>query len=1330
MGKNKTKNRGGGSGAQAPFLLPVNILKSTKDTTTLVATDTRTDGVGAPELNVSRAEMLGTLDEVDEIAEIEEDSEKESDSISRTLEEYDSESTISVRRNVSAKIPASQNMEVGTKDNGDILRQPKPYVSFFAKNRLPGVGSKLELYEKEDGPIPIDEDEVQLSWNTWQFCLVGYFGGVFLSEDIQMKVLENGPYMIYGRPLMLRVMSQTFNFKKEEISHFPVWIQLRNLPLSLWGSSVLSKICSRIGKPVYMDKLTTHSERISYARCLVEIDMSMELPDFVILKMHNGVLLEHNIFYENLPRFCPLCKVVGHSEEGCQAKKSKAKNISVEPTKNAEVSKVTEVGTSLSSMTVKGQGSQQEWVTKKSKTTRTQTDQTVKVAGSSGISEKPLEANRFSVLVSESDSFHLQELGSGEAIQNSSLVTVLPEQQFILSDKAVHPQHQQVDGDQQQVLEVQEHTKQTEAHLQQQQKDRAQQNQISKVQADPKNKEGKITEGSAIYSKQAQLIASGEMDLTIQQKSKELVKANQIINKDVVSLVTNKSDVPSTSLLVPGAKTKKDRKKASRIAWNIRGFNKSLKHKGILEHLKKNNVDILGILETKLKHQRIKDVVRKKFNRWKAVDNFQSNPNGRILIFWREDKVELDIIESSDQGISTVFLSGDEKLNGNPVTSYEVRDFQNCCYELGITDLRFSGVLHTWSNNSIWSKLDRAMVNEKWGQEGISAFSNFGLPGKYSDHSPCVVSLFGNNDHGASSFKFFNMWAHHADFLELVGISWSMRVEGSAMFRLCKKLKALKGPLRTLNKLHYSHISARAQAAEDDLLEAQQLLHDNPRDDSLQSKVVDLRGKACRLDEAEISFCSQLAKAKYLKNCDKGTKFFHDLIKNNRTRNQVVSLTKSDGVVTTSPQQVSSLFVEYYENLLGTRNNVLRLDSRVLTDGARVENEQALALTRPVLDEDIKVALFDIGDDKAPGPDGIPVAASRLSIEQFNPLISRISEHISSWAGAYLSYAGRSELIRSVLQGVDCFWLSILPIPVGVRQKVIALCRNFLWGGKATSSKKPLVAWRDICRPKGEGGLGFIELHAWNLALLSKSLWNLQSKKDSLWVKWMNQVYIRRDNFWEYVPAKQDSQMVKQLADIRDKVVMEVGSNRVALDTLHKWVSMGKFNVKAAYEFFRVKGPKVCWTKIVWHRSLMPKHSFMLWLSLKERLLTRDKLTDHIEDTSCVLCGAPIESINHLFFQCPIVSQVWEEIKGWLGFSRALTTIKAASKWIIKEARGTGIQSVVKKIGFACSVYHIWKARNMRIFEGKVSHPSSIIREIKIQVYRALYVYFPNLRML
>ena len=75
---------------------------------------------------------------------------------------------------------------------------------------------------------------------------------------------------------------------------------------------------------------------------------------------------------------------------------------------------------------------------------------------------------------------------------------------------------------------------------------------------------------------------------------------------------------------------------------------------------------------------------------------------------------------------------------------------------------------------------------------------------------------------------------------------------------------------------------------------------------------------------------------------------------------------------------------------------------------------------------------------------GIPVASSRLTTEQFRPLILKVSDCISVWAGASLSYAGRSELIKSVLQGIECFWLSIFPISVGVRDKIILLCRNFL----------------------------------------------------------------------------------------------------------------------------------------------------------------------------------------------------------------------------------------------------------------------------------------------
>ena len=85
--------------------------------------------------------------------------------------------------------------------------------------------------------------------------------------------------------------------------------------------------------------------------------------------------------------------------------------------------------------------------------------------------------------------------------------------------------------------------------------------------------------------------------------------------------------------------------------WNIRGFNKPLKHNGVLDHIRKNKVAVMGILETKLKKQSIKDIVRRKFRSWQVTDNFQHNPNGRILIMWKEDKVGLKIVESSDQVI-------------------------------------------------------------------------------------------------------------------------------------------------------------------------------------------------------------------------------------------------------------------------------------------------------------------------------------------------------------------------------------------------------------------------------------------------------------------------------------------------------------------------------------------------------------------------------------------------------------------------------------------------------------------------------------------------------
>ncbi|XP_057954024.1 uncharacterized protein LOC131148326 [Malania oleifera] len=107
---------------------------------------------------------------------------------------------------------------------------------------------------------------------------------------------------------------------------------------------------------------------------------------------------------------------------------------------------------------------------------------------------------------------------------------------------------------------------------------------------------------------------------------------------------------------------------------------------------------------------------------------------------------------------------------------------------------------------------------------------------------------------------------------------------------------------------------------------------------------------------------------------------------------------------------------------------------------------------------------------------------------------------------------------------------------------VVKLCRAFLWGGR----RRPLVAWKDVCLPKKEGGLGVLDLKSWNTALLSKTMWNLQSKKDSLWSRWVSPMYLRGGNLWEASAKHEDSPLFKKLVQIKDMLIMHCSGRSLA----------------------------------------------------------------------------------------------------------------------------------------------------------------------------------------
>nr|XP_016472176.1 PREDICTED: uncharacterized protein LOC107794214 [Nicotiana tabacum] len=69
----------------------------------------------------------------------------------------------------------------------------------------------------------------------------------------------------------------------------------------------VSRIGSAMGNPLYADDCTTKVDRISYARLLIEMDVTKELPQKLAVKDPQGKLFTQEVHYDWVPDFCGSC---------------------------------------------------------------------------------------------------------------------------------------------------------------------------------------------------------------------------------------------------------------------------------------------------------------------------------------------------------------------------------------------------------------------------------------------------------------------------------------------------------------------------------------------------------------------------------------------------------------------------------------------------------------------------------------------------------------------------------------------------------------------------------------------------------------------------------------------------------------------------------------------------------------------------------------------------------------------------------------------------------------------------------------------------------------
>ena len=102
------------------------------------------------------------------------------------------------------------------------------------------------------------------------------------------------------------------------------------------------------------------------------------------------------------------------------------------------------------------------------------------------------------------------------------------------------------------------------------------------------------------------------------------------------------------------------------------------------------------------------------------------------------------------------------------------------------------------------------------------------------------------------------------------------------------------------------------------------------------------------------------------------------------------------------------------------------------------------------------------------------------------------------------------------------------------------------------------MSWSRLCKSKKMGGIGFRDLHTFNLALLAKQAWKLVQKMDSLFYRIYKARYFPTTTFLDAEMGHNPSYVWRSLLSAREVILAgskwQVGNDETIKILSHEWL--------------------------------------------------------------------------------------------------------------------------------------------------------------------------------
>ncbi|KAK1698887.1 hypothetical protein QYE76_015584 [Lolium multiflorum] len=247
----------------------------------------------------------------------------------------------------------------------------------------------------------------------------------------------------------------------------------------------------------------------------------------------------------------------------------------------------------------------------------------------------------------------------------------------------------------------------------------------------------------------------------------------------------------------------------------------------------------------------------------------------------------------------------------------DLQDFHRALDDCDLSDLGYVGDMFTWSRGNMRSRLDKAVGNLSWNQMHMDA-AMVHLEYNHSNQRPLLLdteyytTLY--SDPMPKQNKFEAKWFRGENFGEIVKEEWEAAVGNENPIDVLQRLKAMHDGLHAWDQRVLRGPKRRLRAAQREL-ETVMRGPINPKSDRKKHEIANLIEKF--LEQEEMRW------------------------------NQ-----------------------RYFDNLFSTENNVVDPEflERISPKVTQLMNENLIA---PFTGEDVKEAVFSIGDLKAPRPDGL-----------------------------------------------------------------------------------------------------------------------------------------------------------------------------------------------------------------------------------------------------------------------------------------------------------------------------------------------------------------------